>query len=161
MIKTQELMMQIDELTKQNDTVLTELDQIKKLLKQSDKQQESKSSLGQDSSGSQQASEKSDKSGQGSNSQGNGEGSGQGSSPGNIQGNSQGSSNVSQLANDLLTLKDLVEKLEKKTSKYIADQSGSSLTEKDVVNLVLTLMNGMIDWASEFVSAKSSGSKQL
>jgi hypothetical protein len=141
MIKTQELVTQIDELTKQNDMVLSELEQVKKLLKQNEKQQESKSSSGESSSGSQQASGKSEKSGQESNSQSN--------------------SNVSQLANDLLTLKDLVEKLEKKTSQYVADRSGSSLTEKDVVNLVLTLMNGMIDWASEFVSAKSLGSKQL
>jgi hypothetical protein len=54
----------------------------------------------------------------------------------------------------------LVAKLEQKTQSYISSQSNGSLTDKDVVNLVLTLINGMVDWASEFVSGQASGSGQ-
>jgi hypothetical protein len=64
------------------------------------------------------------------------------------------------LANDLQAIKDLVEKLEKKTSQYITDQTSGSLTEKDMVNLILTMMNGMVDWTQEFVSGKNTQAKQ-
>nr|WP_246362082.1 hypothetical protein [Paenibacillus alba] len=68
---------------------------------------------------------------------------------------------MTDLANELLKIKDLVEKLEQKTSQYVSSQSNGTLTEKDAVNLILTLMNGMVDWASEFVSSKASSNGQL
>jgi hypothetical protein len=129
LIKTQELKTQIDELTKQNEAVLKELEQVKKMLSQSEKEQDSKGSSSEASSGGQESGGK----------------------------NNGG---VGQLANELLAIKDLVEKLEKKTSQYISNQSSGSLNEKDVVNLILTLMNGMVDWTTEFVSEKASQAKQ-
>ncbi|MFS0839510.1 hypothetical protein [Paenibacillus sp. 1P03SA] len=52
----------------------------------------------------------------------------------------------------------MVEQLERKTSQYVSEQTNQSLTEKDVVNLILYLMNGMIDWTSEFVEKNQSSS---
>ncbi|MNI42810.1 hypothetical protein D3C73_971150 [compost metagenome] len=86
----------------------------------------------------------------------------QANQPQKSQGQSQNANmQVSQLANDLLNLKDLVEKLEQKTAQYVSDQCREGLTEKDVVNLILTLMNGMVDWASEFVTSRNPGSGQI
>jgi ABC-type Zn2+ transport system substrate-binding protein/surface adhesin len=150
MIKTQELKSQIDELTKQNDMVLNELEQVKKLLTQSENQQ--------DGSGSSSTSQEEGNSEDAQNTQ-----DGKQSSKEKDQSQKQKDSpkDVSQLATDLLVIKDLVEKLEKKTSQYISDQSSGQLTEKDVVNLILTMMNGMVDWTSEYVSRKNPESKQL
>ncbi|MFC5453200.1 hypothetical protein [Paenibacillus aestuarii] len=186
MIKTQDLKLQIDELTKQNDLVLIELEQLKKMLGNSDNQQNNQDS-GQGSYQSQgqgqgqnqaqgQGGNQSNQNGnqQASGTQGQGQDSyqaqmGQNQNQGQNQGqgqnaNQSGGSNsqqVSDLAYELLKIKDLVGKLEQKTSQYVSSQSQGSLTEKDAVNLVLTLMNGMVDWASEFVSSKASSNGQV
>jgi hypothetical protein len=139
MIKTQELKTQIDELTKQNEQVLMELAQVKNMLAQSENGQDNKNSSSGSSSGGQESDGKTEQNDQ--------------------QDNKKKSNHIPQLANDLLAIKDLVEKLEKKTSEYISDQTSGSLTEKDVVNLILTLMNGMVDWTTEFVSEKNSQAK--
>jgi hypothetical protein len=139
MIKTQELKTQIDELTKQNEQVLMELAQVKNMLAQSENGQDNKNSSSDSSSGGQESDGKNEQNDQ--------------------QDNKKKSNHIPQLANDLLAIKDLVEKLEKKTSEYISDQTSGSLTEKDVVNLILTLMNGMVDWTTEFVSEKNSQAK--
>lgn len=60
------------------------------------------------------------------------------------------------MANELLKIKNLTTQLEMKTSQFVSGSSGGSLNEKDVVYLVLTLINGMVDWASEFVTANAS-----
>lgn len=170
MIKTQDLKLQIDELTKQNDMVLIELEQMKKVLMNSGNNQNAQGNgQNQNAQGN----------GQNQNSQGNGQnqnqdqqnqgsnGGGQQAFSSNQQGQNQSSNQgnssgqVSNLAYELLQIKGLVEKLEQKTSQYVYSQTSGSLTEKDAVNLVLTLMNGMVDWASEFVSSKSSSSGQL
>jgi hypothetical protein len=140
MIKTQELKTQIDELTKQNEQVLMELAQVKTMLIQSEDGQDNNNSSSDSSSGGQESGGKSEQNGQ--------------------QDNKQKSNNIPQLANDLQAIKDLVEKLEKKTSEYITNQSSGSLTEKDVVNLILTMMNGMVDWTHEFISGTKSQAKQ-
>ncbi|MEW9697916.1 hypothetical protein [Paenibacillus sp. SI8] len=182
MIKTQDLKLQIDELTKQNDMVLIELEHVKKMLMNSDSSQGSQGG-GQNQSQDQYANNNgqqasySNQSGQEqSQGQGQGQGRGQGQAQGQDQSQSQsqgqsqnqnfnqgssGGQQVSDLANELLKIKDLVEKLEQKTSQYVSSQSNGSLTDKDAVNLVLTLMNGMVDWASEFVSSKASSNGQL
>ncbi|MDR6551442.1 hypothetical protein [Paenibacillus qinlingensis] len=188
MIKTQDLKLQMDELTKQNDMVLIELESVKKMLMSS-------SQGSQDTQGQQQASSSNGNNAQqesamnGSQSQGQDQDNGQnqsqaqsqnqdqGQQTSNGQNNNQdqsqqmkagqgnaGNSNnqqVTDLANELLKIKDLVVKLEQKTSQYVSSQSNGSLTEKDAVNLVLTLMNGMVDWASEFVSSKASSNGQV
>jgi ABC-type Zn2+ transport system substrate-binding protein/surface adhesin len=140
MIKTQELKTQMDELTKQNELVLTQLAQVKSMLTQSENGHENKNSSNDSSSDGQESDGKSEHNGQ--------------------ENSKQKSDNIPQLANDLLAIKDLVEKLEKKTSQYITSQTSGSLTEKDMVNLILTMMNGMVDWTTEFVSGKNSQSKQ-
>lgn len=156
MIKTQDLKLQMDELTKQNDMVLIELEQVKKMLINSS--QSSQGSQGQqqfnNSSSDQQTSV--------SNQQAQGQDQDQNQNQNKRAG--QGDANgqqVTDLANDLLKIKDLVEKLEQKTSQYVSSQSNGTLTEKDAVNLILTLMNGMVDWASEFVSSKASSNGQV
>ncbi|UJF35204.1 hypothetical protein [Paenibacillus hexagrammi] len=169
MIKTQDLKLQMDELTKQNDMVLIELEQVKKMLLGSSGSQGSQGSQGgqgsQDSQGgSGQKGGQQQASGQDQQSQAGGGGQGQQSQQSAQSGKSSGGSGggqVSDLAYELLKIKDMVDKLEQKTAKYVSDQSSGSMTEKDAVNLVLTLMNGMVDWASEFVLSKSSGSDQL
>ncbi|MDQ0900070.1 MULTISPECIES: hypothetical protein [unclassified Paenibacillus] len=154
MIKTQDLKLQMDELTKQNDMVLIELEQVKKMLINSS--QSIQGSQGQqqltNSSSDQQTSD--------SNQQAQGQDPNQNQSKrvGQVNANGQ---QVTDLANDLLKIKDLVEKLELKTSQYVSSQSNGTLTEKDAVNLILTLMNGMVDWASEFVSSRASSNGQV
>lgn len=158
MIKTQDLKLQMDELTKQNDMVLIELEQVKKML--SNSSQSSQGSQGQqqfnNSSSDQQTSD--------SNQQSYGQAQDQNQNQNQSKRAGQGDANgqqVTDLANDLLKIKDLVEKLEQKTSQYVSSQSNGTLTEKDAVNLILTLMNGMVDWASEFVSSRASSNGQV
>ncbi|GGI43193.1 hypothetical protein GCM10008018_00830 [Paenibacillus marchantiophytorum] len=206
MIKTQDLKLQMDELTKQNDMVLIELEQVKKMLingsqnsqgtqsqqpSASDGQQDQDQTQGQrqgqgqgqgqdqqsasqgQEQNSNQDSNQSQPQGQSQSGQSQGQGqsaqsqsqgqSGQGQDQSQSQGQANGSNSqqVTDLANELLKIKDLVEKLEQKTSQYVSSQSNGTLTEKDAVNLILTLMNGMVDWASEFVSSKASSNGQL
>ncbi|KQX64661.1 MULTISPECIES: hypothetical protein [unclassified Paenibacillus] len=158
MIKTQDLKLQMDELTKQNDMVLIELEQVKKMLINSS--QSSQGSQGQqqfnNSSSDQQTSN--------SNQQAQGQDQDQDQNQNQSKRAGQGDANgqqVTDLANDLLKIKDLVEKLEQKTSQYVSSQSNGTLNEKDAVNLILTLMNGMVDWASEFVSSRASSNGQV
>jgi hypothetical protein len=152
MIKTQDLKVQMDELTKQNDMMLIELEQVKKMLmgssqnsQGSQNQQQQAADNNQQVQGQEQRQVQNQNQNQ-SNSAGQGDSNGQ---------------QVTELANELLKIKDLVEKLEQKTSQYVSSQSNGTLTEKDAVNLILTLMNGMVDWASEFVSSKASSNGQL
>lgn len=161
MIKTQDLKLQMDELTKQNDMVLIELEQVKKMLTNS-------SGNSQSSQGSGQGQQQQAQSGRGRmqvsapNQQAQGQDQSQDQSLGKNAGQSASNGpQVMDLANELLKIKDLVEKLEQKTSQYVSSQTDGTLTEKDAVNLILTLMNGMVDWASEFVSSKASSNGQL
>ncbi len=137
-MKVQELRDRVEELSEQNQTVLNEIDQLKKLIReglsqQGDKGQsnpQSSSQRGGGASGGQQ----------------------QSAAP---KGSSSGSGQVSNLANELMQIKDMITHLETKTSQYVSNQSGGSLKEQDVVNLVLTLMDGMIDWTADFVQNNS------
>jgi len=183
MIKTTDLKLQMDELTKQNDMMLIELEQLKKMLlgggqndQSGSEQQAAGGSNGNASGGSgsggkdqsqtgkggqqQQASDGGGQKQNQSQGQGQGQGQGQNQNGGSGGDNAQGGQ-VADLANELLKIKAMVEKLEQKTSQYVSSQSDGTLTDKDAVNLVLTLMNGMVDWASEFVLAKGASSGQL
>ncbi|OCT17049.1 hypothetical protein A8709_23960 [Paenibacillus pectinilyticus] len=195
MIKTQDLKLQMDELTKQNDMVLIELESVKKMLISSAQGSQDNQSQGQSANSGntgntgQEASGQQSNQGQGQDQQqaqqgqgqeqnqdqaqtqgkGQNQGQGQGQDQNQNQnqnmksgqGNSNNNQQVTDLANELLKIKDLVVKLEQKTSQYVSSQSNGSLTEKDAVNLILTLMNGMVDWASEFVSSKASSNGQV
>lgn len=152
MIKTQDLKLQMDELTKQNDMVLIELEQVKKMLINSSQSSQGSQVQQQfNNSSSDQPTSDSNQQAQGQN---------QNQNKRAAQGDANGQQ-VTDLANDLLKIKDLVEKLEQKTSQYVSSQSNGTLTEKDAVNLILTLMNGMVDWASEFVSSRASSNGQV
>lgn len=152
MIKTQDLKLQMDELTKQNDMVLIELEQVKKMLINSSQSSQGSQVQQQfNNSSSDQPTADSNQQAQGQNQNQNNRA---------AQGDANGQQ-VTDLANDLLKIKDLVEKLEQKTSQYVSSQSNGTLTEKDAVNLILTLMNGMVDWASEFVSSRASSNGQV
>ncbi|MBA2938014.1 hypothetical protein HZF08_06815 [Paenibacillus sp. CGMCC 1.16610] len=171
MIKTQDLKLQMDELTKQNDLVLIELEQVKKMLlggsqsSQGGQNQQQASNSGQSQAQGEDQGQNQDQAQSQAQGQDQGQGQAQGQSQGQGQQAGQNGANgqqVSDLANELLKIKDLVEKLEQKTSQYVSSQSNNgTLTEKDAVNLILTLMNGMVDWASEFVSSKASSNGQL
>jgi hypothetical protein len=140
MIKTQELKTQLEDLTKQNEMMLLELEHMKQFITGNQKQlQTQKQNLQNMQAQKGNGGQSSEQSGQ-----------------------QQGNRNnpAAQMANDLLQIKDMVAQLEKKTSQYVSSQTHGSLTDKDVVNLVLNLINGMVDWASEFVSANASGSGQ-
>ncbi|KRF32106.1 hypothetical protein [Paenibacillus sp. Soil787] len=157
MIKTQDLKLQMDELTKQNDMVLIELEQVKKMLTNSSQSSQSQGQQQFNNSSSDQQSFDSNQQAQG---QDQNQNQNQSKSKRANQGDANGQQ-VTDLANDLLKIKDLVEKLEQKTSQYVSSQSNGSLNEKDAVNLILTLMNGMVDWASEFVSSRVSSNGQV
>lgn len=77
------------------------------------------------------------------------------------QSNQDGNSNeLSNLADELYKIKSLADKLENKTSQYVSNQTQGNLNEKDVVDLVLILISGMVDWATEFIANNSSNSNQ-
>ncbi|NOU85060.1 hypothetical protein GC102_04590 [Paenibacillus sp. LMG 31460] len=156
MIKTQDLKLQMDELTKQNDMVLIELEQVKKMLINSS--QSSQGSQGQQQFNNSSSDQQNSNSNQQAQDQDQDQNQNQSKRAG--QGDAKGQQ-VTDLANDLLKIKDLVEKLEQKTSQYVSSQSNGTLNEKDAVNLILTLMNGMVDWASEFVSSRASSNGQV
>ncbi|WP_217557796.1 hypothetical protein [Paenibacillus sp. GbtcB18] len=200
MIKTQELKQQMDDLSKQNDMLLVEFEQLKKMIMNGGSQNSGDSSggsarsdggqyesgqstddgqqqsqdhnqnQGQSRDGGSQSARRSASSGNrqqsqgGQNQQDSSSGSGNQQAQGSSQqqngssGNNGSSAAVSEMANDLYVIKNMVEQLERKTSQYVSEQTNQSLSEKDVVNLVLYLMNGMIDWTSEFVGKNQSSS---
>ncbi|NOU76197.1 hypothetical protein GC098_33425 [Paenibacillus sp. LMG 31458] len=162
MIKTQDLKLQMDELTKQNDMVLIELEQVKKMLINSS--QSSQGSQGQQQFNNSSSDQQNSNSNQQAQDQDQDQNQNQNQNQNQSKRAGQGDANgqqVTDLANDLLKIKDLVEKLEQKTSQYVSSQSNGTLNEKDAVNLILTLMNGMVDWASEFVSSRASSNGQV
>jgi hypothetical protein len=64
---------------------------------------------------------------------------------------------MNDIASDFVKLKDLTNKLETKMHHYVAShQKSASLTEEDVINLVLNMMNGMIDWTLSYVSQQNN-----
>lgn len=77
------------------------------------------------------------------------------------QQNSSGSNTFSDIAQDFLKLKDLTSKLETKMQDYISKNSKSQpLSDEDAINLVLSMMNGMIDWSMDLVSKQSISNGQ-
>ncbi|WP_261305831.1 hypothetical protein [Paenibacillus andongensis] len=160
MIKTQDLKLQMDELTKQNDMVLIELEQVKKMLINSS--QSSQGSQGQQQFNTSSSNQQFSDSNQQAQGQDQNQNQNQNQNPSKRTNQSDANGQqVTDLANDLLKIKDLVEKLEQKTTQYVSSQSNGSLTEKDAVNLILTLMNGMVDWASEYVSSRAPSNGQV
>ncbi|EGL19815.1 MULTISPECIES: hypothetical protein [unclassified Paenibacillus] len=201
MIKTQELKQQMDDLSKQNDMLLVEFEQLKKMImnggsqnsddssgssgggqyesgqstdngqqQSQDQNQNQNQNQDQSGTGGSQSARRSASSGKrqqsqdGQNQQDSSSGGGNQQAQGYSQqqngssGNNGSSAAVSEMADDLYVIKNMVEQLERKTSQYVSEQTNQSLTEKDVVNLVLYLMNGMIDWTSEFVGKNQSSS---
>jgi hypothetical protein len=70
----------------------------------------------------------------------------------------------SNIADDLMKLKGLIGNLENKMHGYIsknANNNNKSLGEEDVINLILTMMDSMMDWTLDFVSKQNNQSNQL
>ncbi|GIP33239.1 hypothetical protein [Paenibacillus sp. J2TS4] len=137
-MKVQDLKTRVEELTEQNQTVLDEIDQLKKLIREGLTKQPDNNSSGQ---------------------QRNQQSSGQQGSSSSQHGGQQQRANaqVSDLANELMQIKTMITELEARTNEFVSNQSSGSLKEQDVVNLVLTLMDGMIDWTADFVQNNSQG----
>lgn len=198
MIRSQEMMAEIQAVSEQNAMLMQQVIELRQLVEQT-KQQQGQHGGGQSSSDSSSASlQEKDMGTQGQNS---GAGSGQGKQLNggqqeqgqqqnqgqqgqqqdqgqnqnggqqaqNRNGGQQGQSGqaqgqitqnpqISSLAGDLLKLKTMVQTLEIKTSQFVSSQTNGSLTDKDVVNLVLLLMDGMLSWASDFIASSQSGS---
>ncbi len=68
-----------------------------------------------------------------------------------------------KIADDLMKLKELINKLENKMHGYVSKNANNnkSLGEEDVVNLILTMMDGMMEWTLDFVSKQNNQSNQL
>ncbi|MFB0843535.1 hypothetical protein [Paenibacillus oleatilyticus] len=79
------------------------------------------------------------------------------------QGSGQNNNNnaLFDMANDFIKLKKLTSDLQTKMQEYASKQaSGSQLTDEDVINLIINMMNGMIDWTIDFVSKQSQSQGQ-
>lgn len=181
MISNRELKGQMDQLAEQNQYLTEELEQIKELLKQqaggnqgnrssNQNAQTSQSGGNSQGGGSCGGSNGSADTGGGSNGGGSGSSSGGGSSGGSRGSGSSGGSGgsggsngsgISDMAQEFCKLKDLTSQLEDKMSNYIAQQSsGKPLSDEDAINLILTMMNGMIDWSMDLLSRSSGSSNQ-
>ncbi|MCR8634882.1 hypothetical protein [Paenibacillus radicis (ex Xue et al. 2023)] len=143
MISNREIKGQIDELTEHNQMLTQELQEIKEMLQNQDSSQKQA-----------QNKNKSDQQNQSSNSSSDN----QSDSGGNQ--NESNDNQIFNIANDFIKLKGLISSLEKKMQDYTSNSSNSSnnksLTEEDVINLMLTMMNGMIDWTVDFVSSQNN-----
>lgn len=93
---------------------------------------------------------------QGANNQNGG---GSGNSGGGQQGGQNGGQNnpMMQMADELLQLKALADKLELEMTQYVSVQTGGQVTEKDVANLMLTMISSMVDWTVDYVSTRQQG----
>jgi len=134
MISNRELKGQIEQITEQQQSLTDELQQIKELLQsQSD---DSSGQGGQQSSGGQSQQQNSGSSNSGSNS-------------------------ISDIAKDFAKLKDLTSQLETKMQEYISNNTKSQpLSDEDAINLVLSMMNGMIDWSMDLMSRQAGSNSQ-
>jgi hypothetical protein len=69
---------------------------------------------------------------------------------------------ISNVANDMLKIKGLIGQLENKMQDYISkDSNNQELSKDDVVNLILNMMDGMVDWTMDIVSTQNNQSNQL
>ncbi|MBU7315060.1 hypothetical protein [Paenibacillus oleatilyticus] len=79
------------------------------------------------------------------------------------QGSGQNNNNaLFDMANDFIQLKKLTSDLQTKMQEYASKQTrGSRLTDEDVINLIINMMNGMIDWTIDFVSKQNQSQGQM
>ncbi|KPV60135.1 hypothetical protein QJ48_07040 [Paenibacillus sp. A3] len=79
-----------------------------------------------------------------------------------IQGSGQTNNPLFDMANDFIQLKKLTSDLQTKMQEYASKQTrGSRLTDEDVINLIINMMNGMIDWTIDFVSKQNQAQGQM
>lgn len=147
MISTRELKTQIDEIADQQLTLSDELQQIKNLLQKLNDQVEGNNQSGGSNNSSQSNNSWSQTSNQ------------SGDQSGDQSGNQSGN-HFSEIANDFLKLKQITNELENNVRNYISSSTKSNqpLTEEDVINLILCMMNGMIDWTIDFVTNSNNSS---
>ncbi|WP_372663260.1 hypothetical protein [Cohnella sp.] len=81
----------------------------------------------------------------------------------NNQNETSSDNGFSNIAEDLMKLKGLISNLENKMHGYISKNANNNKTlgEEDVVNLILTMMDGMMEWTLDFVSKQNNQSNQL
>jgi len=134
MISNRELKGQIEQITEQQQSLTDELQQIKDLLQQTQSQNQSQGQAQSQNQGAQSS-----------------------GSGGSRQQNGGGSSSLSEIAKDFLKLKDMTSNLESKMQAYITQHSKNQpLSDEDAINLVLSMMNGMIDWSMDLVAKQSN-----
>ncbi|MCP3775503.1 hypothetical protein NLX71_19720 [Paenibacillus sp. MZ04-78.2] len=76
--------------------------------------------------------------------------------------NNNGSDTLFDMANDFIKLKKLTGDLQAKMQEYASNQCrGSQLTDEDVINLIINMMNGMIDWTIDFASQQNQSQGQM
>lgn len=153
MDNTSEIKEEIAQLNEQNRNLNEELKLIKELLKNQGGANGNQQQMGsgmQDSGNQQGTGDlQNSEMQQGSSSQ-------QGS--GNQQSPDQG---IFTIAGELLKLKSMTSQLEQKMSAMVSNQSnGQAIKQKDFVKLVISMMNGMVDWTLEQVIQNSNPSGQ-
>ncbi|MEC0211346.1 hypothetical protein P4H70_20615 [Paenibacillus ehimensis] len=80
----------------------------------------------------------------------------------NNQGSGQNSNALFDMANDFIQLKKLTSDLQTKMQEYALKQTrGTQITDEDVINLIINMMNGMIDWTIDFVSKQNQSQGQM
>ncbi|MDO3676780.1 hypothetical protein [Paenibacillus ehimensis] len=78
------------------------------------------------------------------------------------QGSGQNSNALFDMANDFIQLKKLTSDLQTKMQEYALKQTrGTQITDEDVINLIINMMNGMIDWTIDFVSKQNQSQGQM
>lgn len=77
-------------------------------------------------------------------------------------GQSNSSNALFDMANDFIKLKKLTSDLQIKMQEYTSKQTqGTPITDEDVINLIINMMNGMIDWTIDFVSKQNQSQGQM
>ncbi|MBW5445356.1 hypothetical protein GE107_04680 [Cohnella sp. CFH 77786] len=160
MILTNDVTAKIDRLTRQNETFMKEINQIKSMLQSDQSQSDMQSSEENNQQSNQQYNLQNDQQNNQQNNQQNDQQNNQQNDqqynqPYSLQNDQQsGQQNqLDQLAGDLLKVKDMIQSVESGMSQYVRSQTSGHLTEKDVAQLILTVMDGMITWASDYVSS--------
>ncbi|PZE22598.1 hypothetical protein [Paenibacillus xerothermodurans] len=166
MISNREIKGQIDELTEQNQQLTQQLQQIQELLQQKNGQsQNQRSQPAQspltESDTPQSQSAQPVHSGQSQSTQAQTAQAQKQSQTGKQQQSVKSDKQIADIANEFLQLRGLTSSLEQKMQQYTSRHTKhTNLSEEDVVNLVLSMMNGMIDWTIELVSRQSGQSRQ-
>lgn len=81
----------------------------------------------------------------------------------NNQNETSNGNDFSKITEDLMKLRGLINNIEDKMHEFVSKNANNnkSLGEEDVVNLILTMMDGMMEWTLDFVSKQNNQTNQL